>query len=183
MSEYGGYDEQALKDILAFRLENDFEIRYEVKGRHLIEDVTVYADMLISARPHLIAKGFDTGCIAVEIKSLNQNSGRLGQVVHQAATYAQSEFDCGRPLFAMIFPSFEDFTKDKNYHLDETINAHVQMAVAISIRHLAQFMNVGHFEWTDERTWNIKIGGQRYFSIKDGKGNTNLLKRYVGTFK
>lgn len=185
MSEYGGYTEQVLKDILEFRLTHDFEIRHEVKGRHLIEGVTVFADMLITPRAHLIANGFDQGCIAIEVKAITNNSGRLGQVVHQAATYAQSEFDCGRPLFALIFPSFDDFAgvASSRTYLGEDVGQMIAGAVARTTSHLAQFMNVGHFEWANERTWNIKIGGQRYYSIKDGKGKTNLLKRYVGTMK
>lgn len=173
--------ENEMRIWLSKRLSADFEIEYEVMGRHLIENVLVFADMVITPRKHLIDSGFDNGFITIETKNPTNDSGRLGQVLWQAATYAQSTFPPkGRPLFSMVYPSIETFAATLARFNDDPSVVNI---VTTQMKHMGQFMNVGYFEWPKSGGWNIKIGGQRYYSTVDGKGNTNLLKRYVGTMK
>lgn len=161
--------ENQLKSFVYPYLELDFHVEVEVRGTHIVEQVTVVADFLLRPKPHLIAKDFDNVPFAIEVKAPT-NNGQYRKGVAQAASYVDSLFNNVRPQFALMFPQRSFFTESG--HKLESVTAYF---------HLAQYFNVGDFEFDPRsRTWCIQFGGGRYFCSEKGRGPHNLTKRYSG---
>jgi len=57
--EYLVTDEDGLKDILEASLKNDFILKREVWGKHLLEQRKIRIDFLLYPKQHLTEKGFE----------------------------------------------------------------------------------------------------------------------------
>ena len=90
-------------------LGDDFNLAFEVAGRHMIEGKNVRIDMLCWPKQKLINAGFVGDMIGIEFKVIDQaksHSGGLNRLFWQAITYSQSEFthngSTKRPAFVLV---------------------------------------------------------------------------------
>jgi len=166
-------NEEDIKVELEQFVKPNFDIRYNVPGRFLVDSRKVVIDYLLFPKKHLINKGFSPNWFGVEVKSPDGKGEKKAiRVAWQAITYSQSEFDGNRPNFILIYPTLYDFfsTPREAYYL-------VCML---------QKANIGYFEINpDKRSWKIKFGANVYFSSYSGLSRTPNagLKRHVGSWK
>lgn len=174
-------DETMLKQTFRHWMEPHFNMQWEVKGRHLIEGKTVYADILLTPKQHLLSAGFEDMTIVVEVKAMGDKVDKLARAMWQTATYVQSEFDGVRPRMGAIFPYPQsvwgyDGLSDEGGQLLDTRR---------SLLNLMFWANVGYFKDT-ERGWKLNVGTQSYFTFDARYGLKrsphNLLRRCVGNF-
>ena len=105
--------EEQLKTYLVSRFQDSFIIKEEVKGLFLVDGTPVRIDYLMFPKPDLIKKGFIRAWFGVEVKSLGSIKNRLKKGIAtcwQSITYSQSQFGNIRPIFVLMFPSFDAFT-------------------------------------------------------------------------
>lgn len=185
--------EPVLKSFLLDQLDADFFIRREVTGKHLINGERVKADFVLQPKSHLLDLGFDDCIFVVEVKAVyssNQSPwSRMMHVCHQTVTYMQSRFDFGRPLFALVFPDFRYFADADFVRIQNPIERRsVADAVLRTVQNMGMFEHVGCLDfdtdyYTKQLVWKISMGGQRLFSIPDGRNPANLLRERVGNFE
>jgi hypothetical protein len=169
-----GKDEPTVKAALRNRLSPDFEIEEEVPGVHIIENVPVVVDFMLSAKTHLLERGFPAAKIPLEIKQLSDESNKSVRAAWQAITYAQSMFQGVRPPFVLLFPPVRYF-----YKLGEECE-HIAC-----LHSLLPKANVGQLGFRQNGEWEIYFAQDRFFSISKGMGPKAHLasKRYVGSWK
>lgn len=173
-------DEPALK--LAFRhwMSPHFNMQWEVKGRHLIEDKTVYADILLTPKQHLLNAGFEDMTIVAEVKAMGSDCDKLTRAMWQAVTYVQSEFEGVRPRMGVVFPSPYSV-----WGLTDSVQDYGKWDLQRSLLNLMQYANVGYFKDT-KRGWKLNVGIQSYFTFDSVNGlkrsPQNILRRCVGNF-
>lgn len=168
--------EQDLKNYLDDYLKPDFHFAKEVKGLHIVEQVSVIADYIVRPKSHLVEKGFDDNYFAIEVKSpdVKQPNSQYRKTVVQAASYVDSLFSGKRPLFTLIFP-------EMSYFRPEEIDKSGYYQQVLAYFQLAHYFNVGDFRVNQNKDkWCIWFGGGRYYCSSRGKGSHNLTKRYVG---
>lgn len=168
--------EEELKTYLVSRFQESFFINEEVKGVFLVDRTPVRIDYLMFPKPDLIEKGFIRAWFGVEVKSLGSIKNRAKKGIAtcwQSITYSQSLFGNVRPIFVLMFPSFDAFTigRERDGH-DRYLMALLQKA------------NVGGI-YFQRNKWSIKFAAGIYFSQDRGLGNVKNvgLKRHVGTKK
>ncbi|MEO1290340.1 MAG: hypothetical protein AAFV93_21520 [Chloroflexota bacterium] len=166
--------ETELKSYLDKFLEPDFFFAKEVKGTHIVEEVTVIADYILRPKSHLVENGFDDVYFAIEVKSpaVKHPNSQYRKVVVQAASYVDSLFSDKRPAFTLIFPDHNCFRPESN--AGQYFEVHHYF-------HIAHYFNVGDFRINQKKDrWCIWFGGGRYYCSSRGKGTHNVTKRYVG---
>ncbi len=172
--EFIGLEEPQVKAVLRTKLKDDFIIREDVPGRHMIEGVPVKVDFMLEAKPHIIKLGFPTHEIPLEVKQLSDEDNKSVRAAWQAITYSQSEFDGKRPPFVLLFPPIRLFLKNRKEceHRDCLIS-------------LLPKANVGELSFHKNGEWQIYFGSQRFFSPSRGLGPQAhaAYKRYVGSWK
>lgn len=169
-----GAPEGAVRSFVKHALAHDFDLADEVEGRHLIENVKVVVDFVLTPRPHLVAKGFPNVAIPLEVKEFSDRDNKSVRAVWQCITYAQSEFLGARPPFVLLFPPIRYFVKDGN-----------PCEHAACLVSLMPKGNVGELHFSSRAEWEIFFGANRFFSPSRGLGGqpTVPFKRYVGSWK
>jgi hypothetical protein len=81
-----GKSEPEVKAALRTRLTLDFDIEEEVLGTHIIENVSVAVDFMLTARPHLVERGFPSDSIPLEVKQLSDNDNKSVRAACQCIT-------------------------------------------------------------------------------------------------
>lgn len=173
-------DEPTLKHMFRHWMSPHFDMEWEVEGRHLIENKTVYADIILTPKQHLINAGFEDMTIVVEVKALGSDCDKLARAMWQTASYVQSEFNGVRPRMGAIFPSpysvwgITDAPKDYD-----------KWDLQRSMLNLMMYANVGYFREI-KRGWKLNVGIQSYFTYDSTYGlkrsPQNILRRCVGNF-
>ncbi|WP_422103162.1 hypothetical protein [Vreelandella sp.] len=142
--------EKSLKDNLIANLSKDFEVSEEVWGYHPIYEVHLRIDILLRAKPHLIAEGFTNEWFGVECKwvegAIGQTS-KTNRLVWQSITYAQSTFkiqgNSVRPRFVAVF------TPDR---LNSSIDRHLATLLGVGL-----YGCVGKLYFYRDGSWGIKF--------------------------
>lgn len=174
--------EPALKQQVADVLKNDFLLRREAWGFDLLEKARIRADFILLPSMRLIARGFDIGCLALEVKAPlgdKQPWAKLARTIAQATSYSRSEFKGERPILTLIYPPIGTFIEHTTYSPAAGENNAARLSARHMAENIAQFANVGCLELDGEH-WRIKVGNSVYFCSRDGKGTHNLIKRYSG---
>jgi hypothetical protein len=169
-----GKSEPEVKTALRLRLERDFELEEEVHGTHIIENVPVVVDFMLTARMHLVERGFPAAPIPLEVKQLSDSDNKSVRAAWQCITYAQSTFRGQRPPFVVLFPPVRYFYKQG------------QECEHIACLHsLLPKANVGQLGFLRNGAWEIYFAQDRFFSQTRGLGPKAHLasKRYVGSWK
>ena len=104
-------NEQQLTSHLIDALQEDFDIRREVKGYNLLTRGPIRADVVAHPKPHLVAAGFVDAHFCIEVKAVpaTEPDKRGRAAAWQALSYRLSEFDFGVPAFALVYPPFAEF--------------------------------------------------------------------------
>ena len=142
--------ERFLKNNLIVNLSKDFEVLEEVWGYHPIYETRVRIDILLKAKPHLIAEGFTDEWFGVECKwvegAIGQTS-KTNRLVWQSITYAQSTFEIQgnsvRPRFVAVF------TPDR---LEQSIERHLATLLGVGL-----YGCVGKLYFYRDGSWGIKF--------------------------
>lgn len=185
--------EPDLKTFLTAQLDNDFFIRREVWGMHLITREKVKADFVLQPKSHLLGQGFDDGIFVVEVKAVYGSNlsprTRMEHAITQSATYVQSRFDFGQPMYSVLFPAFGIFLREQFATIGNKNDRELVLTNVIrSVQNMAMFQHVACLEmdtdyYTKEYVWKISMGGQRLFSIPDGRNPANMLRERIGNFE
>lgn len=178
--EYLTTDEDGLKDIIETSLGNDFILRREVTGYHLLEKRKIRIDFLAHPKEHLIANHFEPLWFGIEVKSpavKKEPQKKVMDLAKQAIDYTESEYDGIIPNFAVIFPSMYHF-----FHAQDRLTAEYQNFLYY-FRSFIQRMKVGTLHVPAPGVWSISFGSQLYYSTKRGKGLVKNLgtKRHIGS--
>lgn len=169
--------EPQLKKRFRQRMESDFHIYPDVRGRHLSENQEVVIDFLIKPKPHLLAAEFKDGWVGVEVKYLKEYKlGALSKLAWQSLSYGQSEFEIEgglyRPMFVLM-------------HANVSFNLQHQSGIPEQLTGLLAFLeygNVGWVEFDPKYDWRMGFGSHGYFNKKYGKNKVKNVgtKRNVG---
>lgn len=170
-------EEDRLKHKLVQYISDDFLIRKEVRGVHLIGRTGVSIDFLLYPKQHLIDDGFDSEWIGLEAKYIkdfkNGDLGKKSKLVWQSITCAQPVFEVDgarvRPFFILMYVGEEDFSKDEFGE-----RAAVSWGALVN---LAQYANVGWMITSPRYGWVIRFGGGTYYRNGRGQGNVTLSSR------
>lgn len=173
IADLRGKTEPEVKAALRARLAPDFMIDEEVPGVHLIENVQVVVDFMLTARPHLVERGFADDPIPLEIKQLSDEENKSVRAAWQCITYAQSSFRGKRPPFVLLFPPVQYFYK-RGRECEHTACLHSLLPKA----------NVGQLGFRRNGEWQIYFAQDRYFSQTQGLGHKAHLasRRNVGSW-
>lgn len=179
--EYLDLDEDELKALLENKLEDDFLIEKDKRGRHLIENRTVVIDYLLHPKDHLINLGFDDlwfGCEVKSPKGKKEAHKKLLNFAKQSIDYTESEFGGIIPGFILMFPPIRYFFEDEN----KGDYQHAGYFCHLFSSFIQRF-KVGTLSFQKNHGWYISFGSQRYFSQRRGKSAVlNLgLKRHIGS--
>ena len=159
--------EDRLKQKFVTAVSPYFHVKPEVKGKHLADGYPVRIDFLILPKKELVAVGFDPWWAGVEVKHLGADCGtkKVNQLFAQAITYQQCVYHGDnhdiRPIFTLLHTDNQDDNATFGY-----------------LRSLAQYLNVGTFEFT-RYGWKIGFGGGSYFRYGRYNGVPNLIKGNV----
>lgn len=185
--------EPALKQFLRELLEPDFFIRPEITGKHIVTGERVKADYMLQPKSHLIEAGLEDCKFVIEVKGVYGNNQsprtRMEHAITQAATYVQSRFEFGRPAFAILFPAFGVFLGEQFISIVDRRDRELVLTNVIrSVQNMAMFQHVGCLEvdenyYTKALEWKISMGGQRLFSISEGRNPANMLRERIGNFE
>ena len=114
-------NEDRLKDILELSLKDDFILKKERKGKHLLEQRTIYVDFLLHPNEDLISKGFDPMWFGCEVKSPNvikEPQKTVMDLAKQCIDYTESKIDryypwfyCNVPKYASLFSFAKTFNE------------------------------------------------------------------------
>ena len=169
-----GKSEPEVKAALRVILHRDFEIEEEVPGIHIVENVAVAVDFMLTARSHLVARGFPAEPIPLEVKQLSDDDNKSIRAAWQCITYAQSTFRGKRPPFVILFPPVRYFYKRG-----------VECEHIACLQSLLPKANVGQLGFLRNGEWLIYFAQDRFFSQSKGLGHKAHLasKRYVGSWK
>jgi hypothetical protein len=189
--------EQQLTSHLINALQEDFDIRHEVKGYNLLTRSPIRADVVAHPKPHLVAAGFVDAHFCIEVKAVptREPDKRARAAAWQALSYRLSEFDFGVPAFALVYPPFAVFyLRDGDFTLDPggpTKDDIEKVERRAAYRELTAVMQRGNVGWVEisEGSPGIKadiricFGAGRYWSKRLGmSGVKNLgLRLHVGT--
>lgn len=169
-----GKSEPEVKTALRIRLARDFEFEEEVAGMHIVEKVPVVVDFMLTARSHLVERGFPSEPIPLEVKQLSDKENKSVRAAWQCITYAQSTFRGQRPPFVVLFPPVRYFYKrgEECEHVG-------------CLQSLLPKANVGQLGFLRNGEWEIYFAQDRFFSQTKGLGHKAHLasKRYVGSWK
>ncbi len=143
-------NEEFIKNELISNLSNDFEFLEEVFGYHPIYKARLRIDILLRAKPHLIAKGFTDEWFGVECKWIDGIDGQTSKttrLVWQSITYAQSTFVVNgnniTPRFVAVF------TPD---NLSPSIDRHLSTLLGLGL-----YGCVGRLYFYRDGAWGIKF--------------------------
>ena len=171
--------EKSTRELLRVKLEADFEIYEGWKGLHKHSGESVYYDLVLFPRQHLIENNFDKGYVIVEIKIFNQtdktkHDTKAKDMFWQCIAYSYSlislpQGDAQPPLFVLYFidgSGIDDRYKDK-------INF---------LHHFVQRGGVGRLAFDKLDKWKMIFGGSFYFHQRYGRGKCNVgTKRMTGS--
>ncbi|MEH6509568.1 hypothetical protein [Halopseudomonas aestusnigri] len=142
--------ERSLKDRILNNLSEDFEVLEEVLGYHPIYESRLRIDILLRAKPHLVAEGFTGEWFGVECKWVEGAAGqtsKISRLVWQSITYAQSTFEVlgesVRPRFVAVF------TPDR---LEQSIDRHLATLLGVGL-----YGCVGRLYFYRDGSWGIKF--------------------------
>jgi len=116
-------NENILKQTLRDLLKDDFMLKEEVRGVHLLEKHSVRIDFTAKAKPHLISEGFTDEWFGIECKWVSSGSGQTSKVtrlVYQAMSYADSVFFIGNGSVRLKFVTV--FTPQDLYKTNRTVD-------------------------------------------------------------
>lgn len=169
--------ESKLTEDLISKIEHDFVIKREVSGLHSLYEQNVRIDLLLKAKPHLIACGFTDKWFGVECKwsdRINGATSKVTRMVWQSITYAQSHFRVSSE--ENIIPEFVAVYTPSD--LPRPIETHLNTLLALGL-----YGNVGRIYLYNNSSWGIKFA-----SIYARSGTTNyslnksqLPKRRAGS--
>ena len=153
--------ENSLKNKIFAKLSSDFEVLDEVWGYHSIYEMRLRVDLLLRAKPHLIASGFTNGWFGVEckwIEGVHGQSSKTTRLVWQSITYAQSVFEVNgqniKPKFVAIFTP-ENLSFIIQRHLDTLLS-------------LGFYGCVGKLYFYRDASWGIKFAKVYARSSEEG---------------
>ena len=171
-------DEEKIKQQVKGLLSNDFEIKEEITGNHLVEQDVVIIDFMIFPKPHLINQGFEAFWVGIECKYIKPNSEhankKLNKLIWQSISYAHSVFNIDKQL---IRPRFVLIAFNR-----EEINASDRTNITWrTLINFAQYANVGVLS-TVSGGWGMSFGtgNHWYYRTNKGRGNHNVIRRQVG---
>lgn len=153
----------------------DREGRYKHGGEY------VKYDLVLLPRPHLVERGFDNGCVIVEVKLFNaedktKHDTKAKDLLWQCVACSFSEVvlpngDLERPLFVLYFIAGTGF--DVRYK--EELNL---------FHHFVQRGGVGRLGIAPRAGWSMVFGGSFYFRKAVGKGPHHVgTKRQTGSWR
>jgi hypothetical protein len=190
-------NEEQLTSYLVQSLQEDFDIRREVKGHNLLTRGPIRADIVAHPKLHLISAGFVDAYFCVEVKAVpaTEPDKRARAAAWQALSYRLSEFDFGVPAFALVYPPFAafylhegDFSWDRGGPTKDDIEKVERRAAYRELTAVMQRGNVGWVEISEgspgiKADIRICFGAGRYWSKRLGmSGVKNLgLRLHVGT--
>lgn len=185
--------EPVLKAFMVEQFSSDFFIRPEVTGKHMITGDKVKADYMLQPKSHLLEAGFEDCKFVIEVKGVYGNNlsprTRMEHAIQQAATYVHSRFDFGQPRFAILFPAFAIFLQEQFASIESKHDRELVLwNVTRTVQNMAMFQHVGCLEVTEDYithapVWKISMGGQRLFSIAEGRNPANMLRERIGNFE
>ena len=160
-------------------MEADFFVYEEVPGVHKHGGERIRYDVVLVPRPHLLERGFDDGCVIVEVKYFNRDNGikhggRLRDMLWQCVVYSFSELhlperEIERPLFVLYFIGGDGV--DPQYE-----------ELFTNLRHFVSRGGVGRLELHPKYGWAMMYGANHYFRASTGRGPQNILiKRQTGS--
>ena len=191
-------NEQQLTTYLIDALQEDFDIRREVKGYNLLTRGPIRADIVAHPKLHLITAGFVDAYFCIEVKAVPaMEADKRGRAAAwQALSYRLSEFDFGVPAFALVYPPFAEFYLNKGDFTWDSRGGPVVPDIGkierlATYRELTTVMQRGNVGWVEiieegpDGVADIRIcfGAGRYWSKRLGmSGVKNLgLRLHVGT--
>lgn len=168
--------ESFLTNNLVNRLANDFTLKREITGKHLIYGTSVRIDLMAKGKPHLLAVGFTEQWFGIECKWADRVGGttsKMTRMVWQSITYSQSAFTIDNLDFIPEFVAV--YTPDK---LPLSIERHLDTLLQLGL-----YANVGRMYFYQDGAWGIKFGNIYSRSNKDGYyvNTSQLPKRRVGS--
>ena len=178
--EYLTTDEDGLKSIIEASLGDDFILKREVWGFHLLERRKIRIDFLAYPKEHLIENKFEPLWFGIEVKSpfvKKEPQKNVLDFAKQAIDYTESEYDGIIPNFAVLFPSMYHF-----FHAHDRLTEEFKNFLYY-FRSFIQRMKVGTLHVPSPGEWAIRFGSQRYYSTKYGRGNVKNIgtKRHIGS--
>lgn len=178
--EYFLLNEDSLKEILINCLSNDFIIKKEVPGYHLLELKKVRIDFLLFPKQHMIDKKFEPVWFGCEVKSpavKKKPQTNIMNLAKQCIDYTESKFIDIIPSFVVMFPGMPYFFHAQNAMTTEYKN------FLYLFKSFIQRFNVGTLDIISPGEWSIRFGSQKYYSTKTDRGNVKNLgtKRKIGS--
>lgn len=175
----------------------DFDVWGEVPGVHLAEKVGVRVDLVLRAKPHLIAAGFMPCYFGVEVKYLPTDGGfspKASRAVRQAMSYMDCEFNVAgenvRLQRVLLFTNLSFEAERARLRGVEPQALSNDKAKWAALLELANHGNVGNLEIYGSREawkgWRIAFATGKYFSryLKDYRlSDANLFAKVrIGNF-
>lgn len=175
----------------------DFDVWREVPGVHLAEKAGVRVDLVLRAKPHLIAAGFMPCFFGVEVKHLPTDGGfspKASRAVRQAMSYMDCEFDLeGEKIRLQRVLLFTNMSFESERNMLRGIEPHAlsnDKAKWAALLELANHGNVGNLEIYGSREawkgWRIAFATGKYFSryLKEYRlSDANLFAKVrIGNF-
>jgi hypothetical protein len=178
-------------------IEQDFDVWREVPGVHLAEKVGVRVDLVLRAKPHVLAAGFAPCFFGVEIKHLPTSGGfspKASRAVRQAMSYMDCEFDLNgekiRLQRVLLFTNMSFEAERAMLRGVEPQALSNDQAKWAALLELANHGNVGNLEIYGSREawkgWRIAFATGKYFSryLKEYRlSDANLFAKVrIGNF-
>lgn len=175
----------------------DFDVWKEVPGVHLAERSGVRVDLVLRAKPHLVAAGFLPCFFGVEVKHLPTGGGfspKASRAVRQAMSYMDCEFELeGEKIRLQRVLLFTNMSFEAERNLLRGIEHHAlsnDKAKWAALLELANHANVGNLEIYGSREawkgWRIAFATGKYFSryLKEYRlSDANLFAKVrIGNF-
>jgi hypothetical protein len=160
-------------------LQQDFVIHEDWKGFHKHGGEAVKYDLVLLPRQHLLDRGFNNGCVIVEVKLFNtgdrvKHDKKAKNMMWQCVAYSFSEIampdgNFERPLFVLYF--IDGSGVDEIYK--EEFNF---------LHHFVHRGGVGRIDLKPGGGWSMIFGGSFYFRSSVGKGPHHVgTKRQTGS--